>query len=330
MGLSEDLKNVESSIRTGEAKSLKLVGLKNEFMYCGERVTYEIKIGKFGPYILTSLRDENGKDLMKSIPPTFFPGTFSDEDAKEIVFPSESEDELLYGEYLVKKGSYGLYYERVEDKKRVTCPSKVKDNPKSATKEYIDFLFSLPKTIGQDENGEEAILRFGPYGFFATYKGNNIRVKDPLTVTISDIISPSTPFAIKGEKDGKDISLVKGHYGYYIKWGEENIALPSEEKKNVESLTLERIMEIAENHKTKSDIKKESEKEFSKVDDIVPFLINGKYGYYIKWGENNISLSKEDKERPLSLTDERVKVLIEEYKQKPKKSIKSYRKFTKK
>lgn len=318
MGLSEDLKNVGETISAGEAKSLKLEGLKNEFTHDGERVTYEIKIGKFGPYIQTSLSDENGKALMRSIPPQMFPGSFSDEDASSLVFPPEEESEILYGRYALKKGRYGDYFERLSDGETVAWTKALKKSAKDAEEDYIDLLFSLPKTIGFDKDNNAVTLKLGPYGFYAQYNGKNYKVSDPLRVTIDEILEPKDAHLIKGEHNGTPIALQPGRYGLYIKYGNENIPIPNKDKKDPESLTLERLKEIVDDYKSGDDRKMSAEREFAPVDSVVPLLINGNYGYYIKWGKENVALSKEEKENPSSLTDERVKEIIAEYKTKPK------------
>lgn len=314
MGLSEDLKKVGETITTGEAKSLTLEGLKNEFTHEGQDITYEIKIGKFGPYILSSLKDESGKDVMRSIPPTLFPGTFTDSDAEGLLFPVEDEGVVLFGKYSLKKGRYGDYFERLSDNVKVTCPKALK-NPGSAGEDYIDLLFSLPRTIGCDREGNEAVLKVGPYGFYAQYDGKNIKVTDPFNVNLDEIIGHGDVNMVKGEYNGKPISLESGRYGLYIKYGDENVRIPKEYKKESE-FTLDKLIEIVSaSGENKSSVK--GEKEFEEIDGVKPLLVNGKYGYYIKWGKENVALSKDEKENVSSLTDERVKELIEEYKAKP-------------
>ncbi len=65
-GLSNDLLDVKRDVKAGEAKNLALPGLSFSFDHNGEKINYEIKTGKFGPYILTSLKDEEGKVLTES------------------------------------------------------------------------------------------------------------------------------------------------------------------------------------------------------------------------------------------------------------------------
>lgn len=326
MGLSEDLRKVGETITTGEAKSLALDGLDYSFDHDGEKVTYEIKIGKFGPYVLSSIKDENGKALMRSIPPTLFPGTFSDADAENLLFPHEEEGVVLYGRFNLRKGRYGDYFERLDDGATVTWPKALKRDAKEAEEEMIDLLFSLPKTVGFDSERNPVVLKAGPYGFYAQYNGKNVKVRDPLHISVEDIISPTETGGVKGEYEGKPISLVSGRYGLYIKWGDDNIPLPQDAKKNPEELTLERLGEIASAHASHKAKSADGEKEYAPVDGTKPVLVNGKYGYYIKWGKENVALPKEEKENPALLTDERVAALIEEYKAKPKTT----KKFTRK
>ncbi len=326
MGLSEDLRKVGETITTGEAKSLMLDGLDYSFIHDGEKVTYEIKIGKFGPYVLSSIQDEGGKALMRSIPPTLFPGTFNDGDAENLLFPPEEEGVVLYGRFNLKKGRYGDYFERLDDGSTVTWPKALKRNAKDASEEMIDLLFSLPKTIGFDSDMTPVVLKAGPYGFYAQYNGKNVKVADPLNITVEDIIEPTGKGGLKGEYMGKPISLMSGRYGLYIKWGDENIPLPISMKKYPEDLSLEKISEIASAHASREEKSVEGEKEFAPVDGTKVVLVNGKFGYYLKWGRENVAIPKEDKENPSLLTDERVAALIEEYKAKPKTT----KKFTRK
>ncbi|MGN0830796.1 MAG: type I DNA topoisomerase, partial [Candidatus Ornithospirochaeta sp.] len=119
-GLSNDLLDVKRDVKAGEAKNLALPGLSFSFDHNGEKIKYEIKTGKFGPYILTSLKDEEGKDIMKSIPSDMFPGSFTDSDAEKLLFPDEVHGEELFGKYEVKQGRWGDYIQRLSDNSRVS------------------------------------------------------------------------------------------------------------------------------------------------------------------------------------------------------------------
>lgn len=324
-GLKASLDRVKATLSASDVKTLNLCGLTYSFNVNNEDVKYSIKTGKFGPYILTSLKEGTpSKDLMRSIPQDIYPGSFTDETAKAIIFPEEKDDTILYGKYALKKGRYGIYFERVADGERVSCPRLYqKKNPEEIEESIIDLLFTLPLSLGFDSDNNEAILKIGPYGYYASYKGENIKVVNPLNVTLESLIQPEIK-EIKDELDGKPLELKKGKYGYYIKWGDDNIALPYEYKKDTSKLTSEKIKEIALGNNKEEKAAPKAEKEFSGLDNTKAYLINGKYGLYLKWGSENIALSKDIKDNPDSLTDEAVASLIEEYKAKPKASKKKF------
>ncbi|MBQ0070259.1 MAG: type I DNA topoisomerase, partial [Spirochaetales bacterium] len=70
-GLANDIQGVKKTVKTGDAKNLLLPGLTYTFVHGDEEVHYEIKTGKFGPYILSDKKEgENQKDMMRSIPDT--------------------------------------------------------------------------------------------------------------------------------------------------------------------------------------------------------------------------------------------------------------------
>ncbi|MGN1164328.1 MAG: type I DNA topoisomerase [Candidatus Ornithospirochaeta sp.] len=325
-GLSNDLSSARGKMKAGEAKSLALPGLEYSFDHNGEKVSYEIKTGKFGPYILSSLKDSEGKDVMKSIPPTLLPGSFSDSDAERLLFPGEEEGTDLFGEYSLKKGRWGDYIERKSDGAKVSWP-KSKGSPLSAEKALLDLMFTLPKELGTDEEGNKVELKVGPYGFYAAWNGKNVKVSDPLSVTLESIVSPKEEEGIKGVLDDLPIEVKKGRYGAYIKWGEKNIPLPKEEKKDPSSLTLERVCEIALS--SSAAPANAGGREFVLADGTKAYLVEGKYGAYIKWEGENVALSKEKKENVESVDLTAVEEAVAAHKAKPK-SEKKTRRYTKK
>lgn len=325
-GLKMDLNLVKANTRAGEVKDLSLSGLEHSFIENQTEIKYEIKTGKFGPYISSDFFDsETGKMRMASIDEKkYFPGTFSDEDAKNILFPEAIDNQLLFGKYQVKSGKFGTYLER-EDGKRATWPSK-RQKPENAEEAYLDMLFELPKVIGQDEEGNEAVLKLGPYGFYAQYKGENVRVVDPMTVTMDAISAPKKGSLDNfGEYEGSSIEIVSGRYGAYIKWGDKNIALPAQLKRNTSSLTREKAIELIQNHGNKEGTTA-SEKEFTLSNGETVQLLNGRYGYYLKHGKDNIAISKEEKENPSILTPERVEELVLSFTPKAKTTKKTSKK----
>ena len=302
-GLRMDLNLVKANTRAGEVKNLLLSGLEYSFTAGGSEIKYEIKTGKFGPYISSDFFDkEAGKLKMASIDERkFFPGSFSDEDARSILFPEDDAPSLLFGKYQIKSGKFGVYLER-DDGKRATWPLK-RQKPENAEERYLDMLFELPKTIGV-----------------------NVRVADPMNATMDAITAPkSGALDSFGEYEGKNIDIVSGRYGAYIKWGDENIALPAQYKKRASDLTKEIAIELIQSHgKKESSVK--AEKEYTLSSGDVVQLLNGRYGYYLKRGKDNIAISKEERENLALLTLERVEDIVSSYIPKAKGARKASKK----
>ena len=251
-GLKTDMGNVSRTVRISSAKMLTLPGLDNSFMLDGRKVCYEIRIGKFGPYLVSDYQDEDGKERMAGIDQEkYFPGTFTDEDAKDILFKKEDPDYIPSTDIRILEGRWGKYLKRDSDQKAVNLPKSM--DPAKLSKEDALLIMSLPVVIGQDEQGNEALLKLGPYGYYASYKGKNIRVRNPHAVKFEDVIMPedkqekSTNAVIKefSQLEGKPLQILSGRYGAYIKWGTKNCALPKDEKSNPEAISEERAKEIA-------------------------------------------------------------------------------------
>ncbi len=248
-GLEKDIASVRQGVRRSDVKSLKLSGLKYRIQHDGKDIAYSIKTGKFGPYLSAETSEsDDGKEKMASIDQMrYFPGTFTDEDASEILFPEKADPVYVAEGIQVLNGRYGEYFRRDSDGKIANIQRNRKAS--SYTPELVQLLFTLPKTIGSDADGNEVTLNAGPYGIYAKYNGRNIRVEDPFNVDLDSILSdkPSEPKPIKEFSDfeGKPLAVIDGRYGAYLKWGDKNCPLSKEEKKDPSSLSEERAHEIA-------------------------------------------------------------------------------------
>lgn len=248
-GLEKDIASVRQGVRRSDVKSLKLSGLEYRIQHDGKDIAYSIKTGKFGPYLSAETSEsDDGKEKMASIDQMrYFPGTFTDEDASEILFPEKADPVYVAEGIQVLNGRYGEYFRRDSDGKIANIQRNKKAS--SYTPELVQLLFTLPKTIGSDADGNEVTLNAGPYGIYAKYNGRNIRVADPFNVDLDSILSdkPSEPKPIKEFPDfeGKPLAVIDGRYGAYLKWGDKNCPLSKEEKKDPASLSEERAHEIA-------------------------------------------------------------------------------------
>lgn len=153
-----------------------------------------------------------------------------------------------------------------EKPKFVAIPDHL--NMDTITLEEALFLFTLPRVVGVDKNGDEIkanIGRFGPY-LQVKSKYYSLKTDDPYTVDlaraeeiIKDLDEAKEKSTIKSF-DKEKIQILIGQYGPYIKQGRKNFKIP----KGVEAsdLTLEDCLEIIEKD-SKSTTKKTTAKKAS-------------------------------------------------------------------
>ena len=252
-GLKKDLDSVSKEVKLSDAKVLTLEGLNYSFKDEGKDYSYEIRTGKFGPYIsYGEIGNEENKGNASIVETVDYPGEFSDEKAEELCMrKSEGEAIACTDEYVLVTGKFGKYLKRLSDEKTANAPKKVTAD--SLTMDDIELLYSLPRELGEDEDGK-AELKLGPYGYYASYAGKNHKVLNPFAVTFEDIKKMAETAGGKvekqiirnfGELEGEMLELLDGKYGPYIKWGKKNVPLTPEEKKNPETVSPERAIELA-------------------------------------------------------------------------------------
>ena len=248
-GLAKDLQEARSSVKKSEVKSLSLFGLSYQVEHEGKPVKYEIKTGKFGPYLDSDLMVD-GKTAKASIDQKkYFPGLFTDADASAMLFgASEAPEEFLPG-IVIQNGRYGEYFKRLSDGKTVNVRKGKSASEYSA--KLVTLLFELPKVLGKDSEGKEVVMQNGPYGIYASYNGANLRVSDPYSVTAEAVIEESLakaagkePLMVFTDLEGEKLVLLSGPYGKYLKWGKKNVKLPDAEKADLTLLTQARAEEL--------------------------------------------------------------------------------------
>ena len=151
-----------------------------------------------------------------------------------------------------------------EKPKFVAIPEHL--NMDTITLDEALFLFTLPRTVGKTESGEEIkanIGRFGPYLQVKT-KFYSLKTDDPYTVDLTRALE-----IIKETDEAKEKSTIKtfekekiqilvGQYGPYIKQGRKNFKIPKNAE--AENLTLEDCLEIIEKDSKGTTTKKTAKK----------------------------------------------------------------------
>ena len=148
-----------------------------------------------------------------------------------------------------------------EKPKFVAIPDHL--NMDTITLDEALFLFTLPRVVGQTQDGEDIkanIGRFGPYLQIKT-KYYSLKDDDPYTIelpraleVIKEIDEAKAKALIKEFAEEK-IQVLIGRYGPYIKQGRKNYKIPK--GLEAEDLTLEQTLEIiAKDPKSKTSAKK--------------------------------------------------------------------------
>lgn len=331
-GSVQGLKSLVESARNEkmDAKTLVFPHLCGKAEINGECVSYQIKVGPYGSYLLLDRKREDGKAVMVNLADTLCPGMMEEADVAALIAaeicPEAAADD---GRTQLKNSRRGQYWQRGD--KTCNVP-KGKKSAESYTEEEIDFYFSLPKVLTQDSEGNDIIVNNGPYGGYITYKGSNYKVFGPLTELSAEkalALVQRDGASSKGREfesvDGKAVSLKKGRYGAYLKWGSENIALSKDEKARASELTQDDIVAIIKRH-GEAPAKASPESSRGTYEGKAIEVLKGRFGQYIKCGDKNYRLTKADQERADSLTEEELVAIIKASEERalPLKELGSY------
>ncbi len=198
-----------------------------------------LKLGKFGAFIGCSNYPECRftRELI--------PAEDGEEKPASQNFPKElGLDDATGKAVTLKLGPYGLYVQLGEDTKDKEDKPKRVAIPKGTDPETIDFekaklLLSLPRRVGHHpETGKvinAGLGRFGPYLLHDGKYGKLESLEDVLTIGINravDIIAgkintkSAAKVVGKHPESDKNIELVSGRYGPYIKCDGRNYKIP--------------------------------------------------------------------------------------------------------
>ena len=235
-----------------------------------------VMIGPYGPYVV----DKEGQFI--SLPNTWLPGTTTDEDVKNLIaegkkvhVPVELGKGPVHGEPVkLMNGRFGPYWQEGDGKSavRASIPKWVHDADKSEDLEIASRYLALPRVLGKDEKGNEVLAQKGKYGPYIscdkkTRKLNRLDKDQQLfSITLEEALEllSKEPEKGSGGKAGRGsakasvikelgqfeqepVALATGRYGFYLRFGKQNIALPNEYKKDEEkagALTMDEAVAI--------------------------------------------------------------------------------------
>jgi DNA topoisomerase I len=246
----EGLKALVSDLGDIDARAVNTIEI-------GEGI--ELRVGRYGPYI-----ERNGERV--TIGDDIAPDELTVGKAEELL--SQASDQRELGQnpetgrmVVVKNGRYGPYItEDAENGEKPKSSSLFKTmSPDTVTLEDALRLLSLPRVVGQDENGEDVVVSNGRYGPFVK-RGSDTRSLESeeqlFTITLEEALALLAQPKQRGRREaaaplrelgvdpvsGKPIVAKEGRFGTYVTDGETNASLRAGDE--VETLTLDRAVEL--------------------------------------------------------------------------------------
>nr|WP_188984096.1 type I DNA topoisomerase [Saccharopolyspora subtropica] len=243
--------------------------------------TVYVRVGRYGPYLERTLAD--GSSQRANLPDDLPPDELTVEIAEKLfATPMEGRslgiDPETGHEVVAKEGRFGPYVTEI-------LPEGSKGKPRTGslfksmsldtvTLEDALKLLSLPRVVGTDpESGTEITAQNGRYGPYLK-KGTDSRSLETeeqiFTITLEEALkiyeqpkqrgrrAAAAPLRELGESPdtGKPLVIKDGRFGPYVTDGETNASLRKGD--DVESLTLDRALELLAERRAKAPAKKKA------------------------------------------------------------------------
>ncbi len=222
---------------------------------------YVVRVGKYGPYVEGEVEGELRK---ASLPEGLPPADVTEEDLRRCLVEHRAADEPLGADpetglpVLLKKGPYGPYVQLGADEdtkapRRTSLPKHL--DPADLDLDMALGLLALPRPLGlHPEHAKEikaGIGRFGPYVQMGTLYASLGKDDDVLAVALPRAIEliDKKMGRSKALRDlgahpetGREVQILDGRFGPYVKHGKTNATLPKE--RPVEAVTLEEALAL--------------------------------------------------------------------------------------
>jgi DNA topoisomerase-1 len=269
-GLRAQVEEQEKQIKPEESRSVKLNHLKGA----------EVRIGRFGAYVVKEGAKENVEAIKASIPEDVAPAELSQEKVEELIEISEKGPQPIGTDPKTGQniycliGRFGPYVqlgevtEEVPKPRRASVP-KGHDLKNLQLTDALRFL-SLPRELGMHPKSGKPILanvgRFGPYvvheGDFRSLKKDDnvyaVTLERALEILSQEKKGRGGSTLVKElgphPKDQKMVGVYDGKYGLFVKHGSKNAGLPKDLP--AEQVTMEKAIELLDARAGKSKQKK--------------------------------------------------------------------------
>jgi DNA topoisomerase-1 len=222
-----------------------------------------VRVGRFGPYLMRG-------DQTAPVPDGIAPDELTPAMAAELLERPPEESRVLGSdpatgfEVSVREGRYGPYVQLGEQEEGSKKKPKRASLFKTMTRDAVTLedaltLLSLPRVVGQDEEGRDIVAspgRFGPY----IKRGDDTRSlkseEQLLTITLEEALEllaqpkrgrgrqAAEPLAELGAhpESGAPVKLLAGRYGPYVTDGTTNASLPKDADPT--AVTLQQAVEL--------------------------------------------------------------------------------------
>ncbi len=269
-GLKSKVEENEKKIKPEQTRTIELPHIYDQ--------KAEIKVGRFGPYLVSEKSAKGDDEVRASIPEDIAPADLKNEDIEQLIEMQE-KGPVPIGVHPDKKeniycliGRYGAYLQLGEKNeenptpRRASLPKPL--TPQTVTLEEAVKVLSLPRELGvHPEKGEPVLAnlgRFGPYvmcdGDFRSLKKEDdvyeVKLDRALEILAQEKKSTRRSKLLKDfeekSKLKKKIGIYEGKYGFYIKFGSKNIGLPDDlknDKDKVLALSIKEVEKIIEDKK---------------------------------------------------------------------------------
>ncbi|MCA1186606.1 MULTISPECIES: type I DNA topoisomerase [unclassified Saccharopolyspora] len=277
-------KLVGSSVEQIDAREVNSIPMFTD----DEGRTVYVRVGRYGPYLERPLNAEESQRA--NLPDDLPPDELSSEVAEKLfATPMEGRslgtDPATGHEVMAKEGRFGPYVTEVlpeGDKSKPRTGSLLKSmSLDTVTIDDALKLLSLPRVVGTDpESGEEITAqngRYGPYLKRGT-DSRSLETEDQIfTVTVDEALkiyaqpkqrgrrAAAPPLRELGDEPdtGKPLVIKDGRFGPYVTDGETNASLRKGDE--VESLTMDRAVELIAERRAKAPAKKKTTKSTAKT-----------------------------------------------------------------
>ena len=223
-----------------------------------------LKVGRYGPYVQL---ERDGEKKTVDVPEDVPPADLTMDHIEEMLERREKGPEQL-GQHpetdqpiFLMDGRYGPYLqlgERTDDNKKPKTASVPKGKePHEVELDEAVKLLDLPRHLGEHpEDGKPVEAGIGRYGPFVKHKRNyrNLDEEEQVfTVKLEEALELlNQPKGRRRQKvlkelgkdpdSGKQINVLDGRYGPYVKLGKTNASLPDGTKPD--DMTLEKALEL--------------------------------------------------------------------------------------